>query len=257
MAFKIKQEKTAPELENARTKLEEALQYIIDKTDESPSTSEDESNKLAEIQIKKEPSPVSSPTKRQTQRTQRKRRRKDEGLNRNTNSYVMKLFDRAVDLTPFNEQTPLYPICRAWIKNQALFLGGSPIKEEPTNGENDLNEDGDKESDENNSDEVRQLPLPKPFPSDGRDLRIPSPVPKPDKPFNVCSDDQNSFTKELLMTNHLQHWKAVRQKWKQAAKRNEDRYRESGAILKAMFERSQCDDDPPVEPWNPLATTLA
>lgn len=33
-------------------------------------------------------------------------------------SYVMKLFDRSVDLSQFNENTPLYPICRAWIANQ-------------------------------------------------------------------------------------------------------------------------------------------
>ena len=30
----------------------------------------------------------------------------------------MKLFERSVDLAQFNENTPLYPICRAWIKNQ-------------------------------------------------------------------------------------------------------------------------------------------
>ena len=29
----------------------------------------------------------------------------------------MKLFDRSVNLTSFSEQTPLYPICRAWMQN--------------------------------------------------------------------------------------------------------------------------------------------
>lgn len=35
-------------------------------------------------------------------------------------SYVMKLFDRSIDLAQFNEKTPLYPIARAWmnINNQ-------------------------------------------------------------------------------------------------------------------------------------------
>lgn len=32
--------------------------------------------------------------------------------------YVMKLFDRSVDLAQFQENTPLYPICRAWMANQ-------------------------------------------------------------------------------------------------------------------------------------------
>ena len=32
-------------------------------------------------------------------------------------SYVMKLFDRSVDLAQFSHDTPLYPVCRAWIRN--------------------------------------------------------------------------------------------------------------------------------------------
>ncbi|GFY79082.1 protein lin-37-like protein, partial [Trichonephila inaurata madagascariensis] len=125
MAFRIKQEKVeiAPEIENARAKLEEALQYIIEKADESPYESEDEYHKgLNDISIKKEPSPISSPAKKPAQRTQRKRRRKDETLNRSANSYIMKLFDRAVDLTPFNDQTPLYPL--ELINNQKLYKSG-------------------------------------------------------------------------------------------------------------------------------------
>ena len=30
----------------------------------------------------------------------------------------MKLFDRSVDLAQFQEGTPLYVMCRAWIKNE-------------------------------------------------------------------------------------------------------------------------------------------
>lgn len=33
-------------------------------------------------------------------------------------SYIMKLFDRSVNLAKFDEETPLYPLCRAWMKNQ-------------------------------------------------------------------------------------------------------------------------------------------
>jgi len=32
-------------------------------------------------------------------------------------SYIMKLFDRSVDLAQFSHDTPLYPVCRAWIHN--------------------------------------------------------------------------------------------------------------------------------------------
>ena len=41
----------------------------------------------------------------------------------------MKLFDRSVDLAQFDEESPLYPICRAWIINQP---GADWVKKERT-----------------------------------------------------------------------------------------------------------------------------
>lgn len=40
-----------------------------------------------------------------------------EGGPQRSNAYVIKLFDRSVDLAQFSENTPLYPICRAWMRN--------------------------------------------------------------------------------------------------------------------------------------------
>ena len=33
-------------------------------------------------------------------------------------SFIMKLFDRSVDLAKYSDATALYPICRAWMINQ-------------------------------------------------------------------------------------------------------------------------------------------
>lgn len=33
-------------------------------------------------------------------------------------TFIMKLFDRSVDLAKYNENSALYPICRAWMLNQ-------------------------------------------------------------------------------------------------------------------------------------------
>ena len=48
----------------------------------------------------------------------------------------MKLFDRSVDLAQFEEAAPLYPICRAWMKNQPHNRnlaphGGPPSPDHP------------------------------------------------------------------------------------------------------------------------------
>ena len=50
----------------------------------------------------------------------RKRRRinVDKAHKNDSNSYVLKLYDRSVNLAKFSPNTPLYPVCRAWIKNQ-------------------------------------------------------------------------------------------------------------------------------------------
>jgi len=46
-------------------------------------------------------------------------------------SYIMKLFDRSVDLAKFSYDTPLYPVCRAWIHNLSL----PPSQEQPLSNE--------------------------------------------------------------------------------------------------------------------------
>ena len=47
----------------------------------------------------------------------------------------MKLFDRSVDLAQFDEETPLYPICRAWMRNQPL--NREHPKDEPVDSDED------------------------------------------------------------------------------------------------------------------------
>ena len=44
----------------------------------------------------------------------------------------MKLFERSVDLAQFSEDTPLYPICRAWIRNQPHNRRLGPRERSPT-----------------------------------------------------------------------------------------------------------------------------
>lgn len=64
-----------------------------------------------------------------------------------TDTYVMKLFDRSVDLAQFDEDDALYPVCRAWLKNQphnrSLGTGErtpTPEPEPPTNSEEEVQE---------------------------------------------------------------------------------------------------------------------
>lgn len=49
-------------------------------------------------------------------------------------SYIMKLFDRSVNLAKFTEETPLYPLCRAWMSNAPRQLTSIKVEKssEPT-----------------------------------------------------------------------------------------------------------------------------
>lgn len=43
----------------------------------------------------------------------------------------MKLFDRSVDLARFPEDTPLFPVCRAWIQNKPHDKSLGTLQERP------------------------------------------------------------------------------------------------------------------------------
>ena len=76
-------------------------------------------------------SPFPSPTK--SPRGVRRRRKKTVPLNTAFHhTFVMKLFDRSVDLAQFPVQTPLYPVCRAWMKNDPHNTNMAPRLRTPT-----------------------------------------------------------------------------------------------------------------------------
>jgi len=63
---------------------------------------------------------MSASPRKVTKAPLRKRRKLDlDKVHKNDqHSYVLKLYDRSVDLAKFKPSTPLYPVCRAWIKNK-------------------------------------------------------------------------------------------------------------------------------------------
>merc|ERR1712025_1468211 len=119
-------------------------------------------------------SPFPSPSK--SPRGVRRRRKKPIPLNTAFHhTFVMKLFDRSVDLAQFPDFTPLYPVCRAWMKNDPHNTNMAPRLRTPTpepeeNGQNgDIEEPVDDDDDTNeknakNTDpDIYKLPPPEPL----------------------------------------------------------------------------------------------
>lgn len=241
--IKIKQETT--EVTHARVKFDGVLQNLIERADGSLplddeiSIKDEDFDRYFEDDIRElEATPVTkSPSK------SRKRKKRDfassdvEQLDDNTksrNSFVMKLFDRSVDLASFRPNAPLYPVCRAWMSNSPTAkmprrdLSPSP---EPL-PDSDVSENG----------LIYRLPSPGKTCSEmteelSRDPRIPSPVPQPEETLDIHADSSQAPSKETLLNGHLQRWRVIRNKWKDASQLNQSRYSESYTILKAMYER--------------------
>lgn len=89
----------ATEMVVARGRLKGALQEIANVADDDDELDASKPSRgRPPKRAKKEPSPPPQPTVQ--------------------HSFIMKLFDRCVDLAKYNENTALYPICRAWMLNQ-------------------------------------------------------------------------------------------------------------------------------------------
>lgn len=228
------------EVTSARIRFGVTLQSLVDKKGDGNISSEEEDVVThTEMLHSDQPALILSPTKRTTTKTSRKRKRKDDELmdgSQYHHTYVMKLFDRSVDLAQFDEEAALYPVCRAWLKNQPhnRSLGTTrertPTPEpEPTNNS---------EEEEEIFPNVYKLPDPiKADPDSVQDYRIPMSVPQPEEELNINADQDMAPPPEHLLLGHMERWKMIRQTWRDAGFMNELRFSDSMNVLREMFDQ--------------------
>jgi hypothetical protein len=146
-------------------------------------------------------------------------------------SLVLKLFDRSVDLAKFtsgkttsNVEIPLYPVVREWMKNMKHG--------EYQDGSSDV-------LGEKRGLGIYHLPRPLPVSVGAVDPRIPK---RDTTKLTVEEIDEQmkktDFLPTTLFAQQLERWKQVRKDWKDAAQKNELRYKHSCDVLKAMFDKS-------------------
>ncbi|XP_063624385.1 protein lin-37 homolog [Cydia splendana] len=133
-------------------------------------------------------------------------------------SYVLKLFDRSVDLSQFSEDSPLYPICRAWIANQ------------PKANYKDFG----KKPDEPPPEDSIELPGP-----EGPSVsRIPELIPEQkqrDKDnINLDYEEAPPPPPSALLAAHVARWGCVRRAWLEQAQRHEARYEATQQLLNSL-----------------------
>ncbi|XP_056142341.1 protein lin-37 homolog isoform X3 [Lampris incognitus] len=189
----------------ARSRLDAVLQVLVEKSETEREQSEDDTGKIATDSLNKDLSPSSAgkrPSSRFPQHRRKKRKEMDDGLpetnQHKQNAYVIKLFDRSVDLAQFNTSTPLYPICRAWMKNNPSVRERAASPSPPHSiGEEELTDSA------------------------------------PVLGSVIC----DHIERDHMERDHMERWKKIRQKWKESSNKNQLRYGESIRILKEMYDR--------------------
>uniref|UniRef100_A0A1L8DCX2 Putative myb-interacting protein n=1 Tax=Nyssomyia neivai TaxID=330878 RepID=A0A1L8DCX2_9DIPT len=161
-------------------------------------------------------------------------------------SYVMKLFDRSVDLAKFNDTTALYPICRAWIRCSGpqkrhrynLKKTSPQYYEHKVDLLSIIKEDKHKEV------MVDLLP-----PPDRKVIkRIPELLPfqealDKDNVNNLDYDiDAPPMSRAEILEELMPRWKSVRQNWQEHMNKVENRYAKSLGILNALFRSPNPDE---------------
>ncbi|KAM8927374.1 protein lin-37 homolog isoform 2-T2 [Pelodytes ibericus] len=235
---KVKMEKTDLEAENARSKLDAVLQGLLDRSDVDREQMEDDAGKSSTDPHCKDSSPSAAgkrPSVRLSHHRRKKRKEEDgitEGGQARANTFIIRLFDRSVDLAQFSEETPLYPVCRAWLRNTPSARASEHPQTPP-------HEEG--EGINGSTQNLYQLPPPSACPvTEGGDpvnLRIPSPLPQDQEPLNLNLAQELNPSMSSLISQNMARWKQIRQRWKDSSYRNQQRYSHSMKILKEMYER--------------------
>lgn len=263
------------EVSSARDRLSGALSFAVDRLDREEFATHgvfgSPSKRLHSLDVE-----LGSPTK--SPRPARRRRKKEApAASAFHHTFVMKLFDRSVDLAQFNKNTSLYPVCRAWMINDPNNTSMAPRQRTPTpepvspNGEKAKDkETGDKEANgDNKADEevaaatadkesekkdggaddddaiIYKMPthLPLPVDDDGnhKSVRVPDLTPSKDLDEDFFDKAKKNYPnapgREALLNDHMVKWFRVRREWKEAAAKNEERYKPSMDLLREMFEK--------------------
>ncbi|GAB0094448.1 uncharacterized protein DMENIID0001_097540 [Sergentomyia squamirostris] len=160
-------------------------------------------------------------------------------------SYVMKLFDRSVDLARFNDTTPLYPICRAWIRGSGLQKKnrGYASKKNRQYYEHKVDLLQIIKDDKHKEVMIDLLPPPE----KKAISRVPNLLPCQENldkdSVNVDYDiDNPPMTREQILEEMKPRWKKVKQNWIDQINKVETRYKKSLDILDALYQTPHVDE---------------
>ncbi|CAD7011271.1 protein lin-37 homolog [Ceratitis capitata] len=152
-------------------------------------------------------------------------------------SFVMKLFDRSLDLSKYTEQTALYPICRAWMYNQPRNPNIRSYRDRRSPSPVVRNNNAGELIEHLQSGELRditEMPAPKV-------TEIPKiPVLKNEvagvKEMDSLIFGSDNICKEELLGKHLHKWRQLKSNWLKQTRNYQKRYKLNYMILQELFK---------------------
>jgi len=220
-------EKDVQNVDDARSKLEDILNDIFDKNEDGRTPA----NNLGDDKTKRVNPTSYTPTKRNFSGRYARKNKKKKDLFQNESynkkqkpSYVLKLYDRRINLARFNEKASLYKMLRDWMKNKPSY--------ELDDDEAELQSSNKKKQDPSNEHLVYELPR---CIKSEEDQRLPSViVTKTDNIEEVLGTEENI---ELLKQDNMLRWRTVRQSWKNHSFQQQQKDIPSLALLKTMIPK--------------------
>ncbi|XP_050088980.1 protein lin-37 homolog [Anopheles aquasalis] len=198
----------------ARGRLKGALKTAHHSTDESTEEMDDSADSARET-------------------TKRRREQKAPAV---PQPYIMKFFDRHIDLSRFKETSSLYAMCRAWYKNNPTVRGQETAADSSKVMvfKREYNPEIVEKFLKGLVNEIREMPLPE---SAGDMEPYDQQTVQPATEFKI---NTGTMGKEELLEEHLIKWKHLRKSWIAHRKQyKERRYETSFRLLDALAAKSR------------------
>ncbi|XP_065086779.1 protein lin-37 homolog [Ochlerotatus camptorhynchus] len=154
-------------------------------------------------------------------------------------SFIMKLFDRSVDLARFEGDSPLYPVCRAWMLNKPR------TRSDPTCNSNEKHQPLGAESSRQsmpdiverfNRKEIDEIAnMPKPSETDTHPFLLEKPFPKDNSDPKLDDLEGSAARSEALLKHHKARWTKVRRNWQRHRRNYGRKYQLSYDLLDAII----------------------
>ncbi|XP_001869737.2 protein lin-37 homolog [Culex quinquefasciatus] len=147
-----------------------------------------------------------------------------------SSTFIMKLFDRSVDLARFPEATPLYPVCRAWMQNAPRVARRDEVVEgvpEPRELQADVLERYNRKE----LDQIEKMPGPaeselEPFVREERFA---------ERGEEMGTGEEESLGREELLKGHKERWSGIKRRWVGHRRKYLGKYQQSFDLLDAIM----------------------